>query len=627
MVENVDFILGGAQGAGLETSAQILSRAFARSGYGVMMDREYHSNIKGKHSYVHARISSKKLPRSNNSKIDLLGCMDAETLFTHFQDIKEEGNLIYDSSTDEKKPEKIKSMEEPLKERLEKNFDEIDIEGDIKSLVQYLKQEKQINVIDLKFSSILKNLQQRYDLSSSQASRYISSILIGSVAEVLNLDEEAIEKGIKQKFEGKPEIADQNIFLSDFVGEKVKEEYGYSISLDSPKIEEDKLMMVNGNEITAMGKMAGGMSFQSYYPITPAADESFFIEEHSKREDAPDVLVFQTEDEIAAITSCIGAALSGARSATATSGPGFALMVEGLGWAGINEVPIVITYYQRGGPSTGMPTRGSQEDIMNALYSSHGNFPRIVLASGDHEEAFDDAIDVFNLAEKYQTPVIHLLDKYLANTVRTISPPQIESKKIERGNLLTESGENDDYERFSKGPISERAFLGDEVMWYTGSEHNREGHVTEDPEIRIDMQRKRMEKMKRAKEEIDDDNKLKVFGPEDAKNLIVGWGAVKNVVLDAIEDLDDFAYLHLKLFSPFPDDLVKEDLEKRENIIAVEHSYSVRISEIIKLKTGFEIEKEIVKFTGRPIFLDEFKNGIDKILSEETNREVLTHGP
>ncbi|MFP4000448.1 MAG: 2-oxoacid:ferredoxin oxidoreductase subunit alpha [Thermoplasmata archaeon] len=621
MTEKLTIIMGGAQGSGLETTIQILSAAFASSGHGFLADREYFSNIKGRHSYVHAEISSEKIPRSVESKIDLLGCMDAETLFTHFDDIKESGFLIYDTSTEGKTQDKIKSLENKLRERLKKRFEELDIEGTISSVVEYLKEEKDVSVVELDYPEILKELEKEHEISSSQASRYVSSILIGAVAGLMGIEKSMVDKGVERKFEGKEKIADQNKWLIDKVAELVKEEHDSPLDLETSQIEEDEFMMVNGNEATGMGKIVGGMRFQSYYPITPAADESFFIEQQLGEEQDSDVLVFQTEDELAAINSCIGAALTGTRSATATSGPGFALMVEGLGWAGICEVPIVITYYQRGGPSTGQPTRGSQDDLMNALYSSHGSFPRIVLASGDHEEAFKDAVKAFNLAERYQTPVIHLLDKFLANFVKTIPIPDMKDLKIDRGDL----SEGDGYKRFDDGPISPRAFLGEEVMWYTGSEHDEEGNVSEDPVNRVNMHEKRMMKLEIAADEIED--RAVYYGPEDAEYLLVGWGSVKGTVLDAIEHLDeDIGYLHFRIFSPFPFEKTIPPLEGREKVIAVEHSYSPRISEVISLNTDHQIDNEIVKYTGRPIYRDEFIESLKNII-DGSDREVLTHGP
>lgn len=190
-----------------------------------------------------------------------------------------------------------------------------------------------------------------------------------------------------------------------------------------PEETSERRLLVNGNQAVALGKLAAGMTFQTYYPISPATDESVYLEAHetfpATNGEEGSVIIVQTEDELAAVTMASGAALTGARSATATSGPGFSLMAEGLGWAGINEVPLVVTLYQRGGPATGMPTRSEQGDWQFAIHAGHGEFPRIVMASGDNTEAFYDAAQAFNYAERYQMLVIHLLDKALASTMQT----------------------------------------------------------------------------------------------------------------------------------------------------------------------------------------------------------------
>ncbi|MFW6144918.1 MAG: 2-oxoacid:acceptor oxidoreductase subunit alpha, partial [Candidatus Natronoplasma sp.] len=247
-----------------------------------------------------------------------------------------------------------------------------------------------------------------------------------------------------------------------------------------------------------------------------------------------------------------------------------------------------------------------------------------VLASGDHHEAFIDAFEAFNLAEKYQTPVIHLLDKFLANFTKTVKIPDIDNLKIERGDLA----KNNDYKRFQDGPISKRAFLGDELMWYTGSEHTAEGHVSEDPEERIMMHEKRMDKLDIADEKMKTFDRARYFGPEDPEYLIVGWGSVKGVALDSVDMLDEkIGYLHLRVFSPFPSKEVLTHLKKAEKVMAVEHSHSVQVSDVIRMKTGFEIDSEIVKFTGRPMYLDEVVGALKKIIEGESKREVLRHGP
>ncbi|WP_252901356.1 hypothetical protein [Vulcanisaeta sp. JCM 14467] len=272
--------------------------------------------------------------------------------------------------------------------------------------------------------------------------------------------------------------------MANIVIDLVRSQFGTELKLDPPRIGVKSVLVASGNDAIAMAKVVAGVRFQAYYPITPAADESFTLEEYETIGGEGSIIVFQTEDELAAINAAIGAALTGVRSSVATSGPGFDLMVEGLGWAGHNEVPVVVTYYQRGGPSTGQPTRGGQSDLLSSVFASHGEYPRIVLASGDHEEAFYDAIDAFNYAETYQVPVIHLVDKFLANTIATIPLPNLDNVRITRG-VLASKGLRE-YKRFDlSSPISPRAFLGDYVMWYTGDEHDEYGHINEDPINRV----------------------------------------------------------------------------------------------------------------------------------------------
>jgi len=384
-----------------------------------------------------------------------------------------------------------------------------------------------------------------------------------------------------------------------------------------------------------MGKMVGGLRYQSYYPITPAADESFTIETYQRMavddKHLGSVVVIQTEDEISAIASAIGASIVGVRSATATSGPGFSLMVEGLGWAGQNEVPVVITNYQRGAPSTGQPTRGGQEDLLFSLFASHGEFPRIVLCSGDHQEAFYDAIEAFNLAEKYQTPVIHLLDKFLANCISTIAIPDLSKVKIERRKIYYKT---EGYKRFSLAnpPISPRAFIGSDVIQYqSGDEHSEDGHIDEDPVNRAEMYDKRMMKLELADKEIPPEIRAVYYGHEDANYLLIGWGFTKGVALDAIRQLNDKdlkgAYLNIKMFSPFPSNYVKSIISKfdRNKVIPVEHNYLAQASKAITLNTGVILDKSIVKYTGRPIYRNELSHGIRQILGGE-KRVVLTYG-
>lgn len=635
MLDEVNLLIGGPQGAGLETSMQLLSYSLTSLGHGIVSDREYYSNIKGRHSYINLRTGSTGFPRALKEKVQIVGAMDAETIFTHFDELAEGGLLVYDSSTLSKSVDKIPSMLPSVRERVSERLSELNLEGTVESLVSYLESNAGYDVAELDFQDILSNLAGRFQLVPEQASRYVSSILYGAIAGLLDLDEGVVSRSMERRFAGREKIVEHNVYLANHVSNLVKEAHGSPYRLKPSGIPERELVVGSGNDVVAMGKLVGGLRYQSYYPITPAADESFYIESHetlTADEDLGGVVVLQTEDELAAVTSAIGAALTGARSATATSGPGFSLMVEGLGWAGMNEVPVVITYYQRSGPSTGQATRGSQADLLSALFSSHGEFSKFVLASGDFEEAFHDSIEAFNLAERYQVPVIHLLDKFLANSIATMPLPDLKKVRIERGEMLKNPGAG--YKRFDLSKtISPRAVLGsDAVIGHSGAEHDEFGRTSEDPVNRVRMYEKRLRKLELADSELPLEGRAVVYGPEDSDFLLVGWGYAKMVALDALEELDKLgyrgSYLHLKMFSPFPSDYVRSTLNgyPLDRVMSIEHNYLAQASMVVKLHTGFDVGKRIVKYTGRPMYLNEVTEAVRKILDEGETKVVLRHG-
>lgn len=389
----------------------------------------------------------------------------------------------------------------------------------------------------------------------------------------------------------------------------------------------------------AMGKILGGCRVQTYYPITPAADESEYIEAHEilrTKQGQEAVIVLQTEDEIAAVNSASGACLAGARAATSTSGPGFSLMAEGLGWAGNNEVPVVITLYQRGGPSTGQPTRHSQQDLRFAMHAAHGEFPRIIFASGDIEECFFDAAQVFNLAEKYQMPVIHLVDKGLANSSQTYLAFNYGNTKIERGQIVTEKDyESKEYKRFqfTETGISPRAFLGTKnaIHWYTGDEHNEYGNINEEPFIRKRMMEKRMKKLEIVDSKEPLELKLNFFGDKDSENIVISWGTPKGAIIEALNQLKDEGYslgfMQLRMIHPLPSAHIRETLQNKKRVIDIEDNYTAQLASIITEKALVKPNYYILKYTGRPMMTTEVYKALKLILKDEApQRQVLTHG-
>lgn len=635
--EKVYLLIGGAQGSGIETTSYVLTAALARRGYGVLSNREYFSNIVGRHSYIQMAVSSEEIPRSHTFPVDFVGAIDAETVFTHYDDVREGGYLLYDKDTQNTRLIQIKSMEPELAERLKERFQEMGIEPKLSSLIDYLANNVGVKVIGLSYRAVLDKLRQKYGLGLAQLQRYRSSIPIGVVAGLMDLDVDSVVYGLSKRFAGREKIVETNKFLVTEIMEEVKELYGSPLKLEKSKLNHDELLLVSGNDIVGMGKAVGGLRFQSYYPITPAADESLFLERYeslrANGESKGSMLIFQTEDEIAAITSAIGAALAGVRSSTTTSGPGFSLMAEGIGWAGMNEVPVVITIYQRGGPSTGLPTRGSQADMLFSIFAGHGEFAKIVISSSDHMEAFYDSIWAFNLAERYQTPVIHLLDKFLANSITTLPVPDFSSIKIDRGKIILEADKGP-FKRFDTSEtISPRPVIGSgAITWYTGDEHDEYGHITEDPVNRDIMYEKRtIKKLDLIDKEVPPEERAQLYGTTDADFLLVGWGMVKGPALDALRELEGEgikgAYLSLRMLNPLPSEYVLGILEKfgQDNVIIAEHNVMAQAAKLIRMNTGFEIKKQVLKYNGRPIFKMELADAIKLLLEKKEGMVVLKY--
>lgn len=621
-------MIGGAQGTGIDTSATVFGNAIASAGYYVFGNREYYSNIKGRHSYFTLTISDKRV-KSNTQKVDILVSFDAETIFHHFTDVT--SYLIYNKSVENVKLDSIQSMEEETKERIKRSLRIDSQEVTVYSALK-VAQEKGVKLIPVNYEEITKKIADEFKLPLSVVERVKNTIGIAVSYKLLGLEQEFLIKASDRTFK-------QDLYRK--LNARAIEE-GSSLTdsvynLRTLKTNSERYWL-DGNTAVAIGKIYGGLRFQSYYPITPASDESTFIEAHQevlmidpKTGDKikGTVVVVQAEDEISAVNMAIGAALAGVRSATATSGPGFSLMVEGLGWAGMNEVPVVITFYIRGGPSTGLPTRTGQSDLLFPMFAGHGEFPKIIIASGDHAEAFRDAVWALNLAERYQTPVIHLVEKTLANSYSTIPREELklEELKADRGKIVYKADLT--YRRFmlTSDGISTRAPLGGALMYYTGDEHNEMGHISEDPENRTLMYEKRMKKLETADREIPEESRVKIFGDIDSKNVVVTWGFAGSVLEDIInEDGIEVLVLQLRMFSPFPTKLVSNILSGKEKIIAVEGNYLAQASKLVTMFTGIKPTNYILKWNGRPFLKDELESALRQTIKEDVKKVVLNGG-
>jgi len=628
---DLNIIIGGPQGGGVETAGMLLIRAVASAGLEVLGVREYHSNIKGKHSYFHVRaadraVSSIKLPA------DILGGLDSEALATHFSEVREGGVVIYDEAMEGRPLTNSPSMDPAKVGRVRSFLAEKGINDSVEGLRNYLEKEG-VRVYALPFSKIISNILKG---TSIPIERTMNTAVTSAILSIMGFEKGIVYGAIDTLFAGKAGVVEVNRKVVDAVYERLsKVEKVQFVKKDEREQvggKRGRRLLLAGAEAVAVGKIIGGLRVQTYYPITPAADESMAIEEIPKIFDDEGrvigtPIVVQTEDEISAIGMAIGGALTGVRSATSTSGPGFSLMVEGFGWAGINEVPLVITYYQRGGPSTGLPTRHSQSDLIFSIFAGHGEFSRIVIASGDHQEAMEDAIKCFNYAEIFQVPVIHLLDKGLANSVTTLPVPSPDIK-IDRGVVVDGT---EDYKRFkfTESGISPRAFLGKSIQWYTGDEHNERGNISEDPFVREEMYRKRMEKREKVLKEVPDRDKAKFYGSDGYEDLILTWGTTKGAALDALPTLNalgkNVAMLQVRMMEPFPADYVWKFIAKARRIVSIEANYTGQLAWLISHYCRREVDYRVLKYNGRSVSEDEVISAYRRIIEGE-RRIVLTGG-
>ena len=650
---SLNWLIGGAQGSGVDSAANIFSRACAEGGLHVFGNREYYSNIKGEHSYFTVRVSEKEV-RSHVDEINMLVSFDSETLLRHAGAVTKDGGIVYDSELAGKNIEEVPTLDDAFKDRLvsllESNGKPLTVQG----ILDYASGNR-ANLFRIPYFQLLEEFSAKAkDQSLSKLSRMINVMALSTSIALLGFEFEALRSAIKFVFRSKPKIAEINVSAAKFAYEYAKNSHdssvlGFSLSARDPIPD---MILVQGNQSSALGKLTAGCKFQTYYPITPAADDSEFLEANERVPlldgNEGSILVLQTEDEIAAITMAIGGALTGTRAATATSGPGFSLMAEALGWAGMNEVPIVVSLYQRAGPATGLPTRHEQGDLLFAIRAGHGEFPRVVFASGDIEESYYDSIKAFNFAEKFQMPVIHMLDKAIANSVTTCRIFDQNKIHIDRGSFLEnisleslDSGQKEQFRRFrftkdnssdynTIDSISPRVPLGTEngIFWNTGDEHDEEGHISEDPKNRTAMMNKRMSKLKIVLDEIGDEDRAVLYGFEDPNALtVISWGSTKGAILDAMDKLIEegkmIRFIQLRLLHPFPSERVKSLIDGYKPLVDIEMNYSSQLASLINENLSVGMDYLIVKYNGRPISSTEIYDALERIISGYSPRRII----
>jgi 2-oxoglutarate ferredoxin oxidoreductase subunit alpha len=575
MNNDLNLMVAGPQGSGINFTSDTFAKLMTREGYNIFTNAELFSTIKGEHSYFRVRVS-KDIIRSYSERVDILIPLDAKSIILHREQLQKEGAIISEDKLNDPRFEAI-----PYRE-------------------------------------VLQNVATKFGKSLSELNVMKNTVALAGAVKMIGIEEDKLKKIISENFATRKNLAELNNAVVDEVFATFEPKRMFGL----PKTTYTKKMLINSTQSVGMGKVYAGLKFQSYYPITPASDESNYLESIMEKYN---FVVEQTEDEIAAINMAIAAANTGVRAATSTSGPGFSLMVEALSYAGMTETPVVIFYYQRAGPSTGMPTRHEQGDLKYALTAGHGEFPRVMIAPGDNTESFYDTIESFNIAERYQLPVIVLLDKAMAMSNTTVEPFDLSKVRIDRGKLILEETSNYLRYRFTDDGISPRSVPGVKggLVTIAGDEHDEDGHIfTEDAGNRIKMMNKRMNKVSLVLKDLDESSKVNFYGNPKNKRVIVAWGSTKGAILDAMEQYSDISFLQVRMLEPFPvDDVIK--YLKGKTIIDVEQNYSGQLADVLREKTGLVVDSRIVKFNGRPIAYEELVDAFKRVPNEK--RVVLEY--
>jgi 2-oxoglutarate ferredoxin oxidoreductase subunit alpha len=558
--QSLNIVIGGAAGQGLATIGRLLSKAVVRAGYHLLVTQKYMSRVRGGHNTFAVRLGTEPL-LSGTETIDVLAALNEETLGKHSEELAKNALVVAGDDLDTKDRNALRI---PFKELAPKPL-------------------------------------------------FYNIVVLGVLAGAIRLDISILEELLTQTFGKKgDEILQGNLDVLrkayDWVAEQ-DHEFGFD---GTPKAGKGR-MMVNGNEAIALGALAAGCNFVSFYPMTPATSVALSL----IGKGAPLGLQYeQVEDEIAAVNMALGASYAGAKALVTTSGGGFALMEEGISLAGVSETPLVCVVVQRPGPATGMATRTEQSDLNLVVYAGHGEFPRAVFAPSDPEECFYLTHRAFDLTETYQTPVFVLSDQYLADSYRDEELFDLDGLPEIAAPLL--EWKEDEYKRYAltDDGVSPRLIPGysEALVRADSHEHDESSRITENAENRTVQNSKRLRKETGLFEEVIGPD---YYGEEGADVVLMSWGSTLGACLEACERIDSkktFGVLHFKQVYPLREEQFMDYLESAGKVIAVEGNATAQFAQLVARETGFFAQDRILRFDGRAMTWEYVLKGLTEIL-------------
>lgn len=533
-----NLLIGGAAGQGIDTTAAILEKLLMRSGYAVFTSRDFMSRVRGGHNFTQIRFASQPI-HTYSDELDGIIALNDETAALHTHRLKQGGFLLCDSAQ----------------------------AGCADS------------AICLDMAGIAKAA------GNAKAS---GSVAIGAVLKLFGIATGAAGDVLRTFV--KEEYLQANLQALQRGYDAVEQRF------QAPAGTLSGQMMMTGSRAMALGAVAAGLKFYSAYPMSPSTTIMEVLAATASR---TGIVVEQAEDEIAAINMAIGASFAGARAMTGTSGGGFSLMVEALGLSGMAEIPLVVADVQRPGPVTGLPTRTEQSDLKFVISASQGEFPRMVIAVRNHTDAFYQTARAFDIAERYQLPVLLLSDQYLGDASATVQPYDLDAIHVAQPASSHVGEEIYHRYQYTDSGISPRLIPGmsEHLVSADSDEHDEAGHITESAEVRVAMMDKRMRKLEGLRSELQEPD---AFGNADGGTLLLGWGSLWGPLKEAVELLGPgYGALVFGDVWPLPTKLLLEKAAKARYIVNVEQNATGQLAAVIREQTGIACDAGVLKYDGR----------------------------
>jgi 2-oxoglutarate ferredoxin oxidoreductase subunit alpha len=582
MPADFNWAVGGEAGDGIDSTGKIFAQALSRAGRHVFTSKDFASRIRGGYTAYKVRTSVDDV-QSVVDRLDVLIALTQRTIDENLDELHDGSVIIYDGErstmADVEIPEGMIGLDVPLKRLAEEAG-----------------------------GAIMRNV-----------------VALGAACEVSDFPIENLDSALQKRFGNKGQQLVENNKQAARAGQNyVAEEYDHDFDYDLETTDEDYVLL-NGDQAIGMGAIAAGCRFYAGYPITPATEVMEYL---TGRLEQYGGHVVQAEDELSAINIALGAARAGARSMTATSGPGIDLMAETFGLVATSETPLVICDVMRSGPSTGMPTKQEQGDLNMTLYGGHGEIPRFVIAPTSIDECFWKTVEAFNLAEKYNTPVYLVSDLAMAVTEQTFPPEafDMDAVEIDRGRVVdddtidewqNEKGQFKPHALTDDG-VSPRAFPGTVggAHMSTGLEHDELGRRTEDTDMRIEQVDKRTRKVETAKER--EDWSPREFGNPESDQLVVSWGSNEGALIEAIDMLEsdgvDVRFISVPYIFPRPD--LSEEINDADDVVVVECNQTGQFADVLE-HDALRRVKRINKYDGVRFKADELADEIRTALADE----------